>query len=144
MAPAATRQSSEALHIIQLVGRESWKRNSGDILPFSDGSHTHDVLNARHDERAYGPYRVWRRHRFGKKIVRLHLARGLRDAGWIPKFVTSKRWDGEFIRLEHDGYTYQRLQVGFISTSLHVEPMLTTLGGSVSRRLRKRARFRVA
>jgi glycosyltransferase involved in cell wall biosynthesis len=64
----------------------------------------------------------------GKEIVSLHLARGLRDAGWNPQFVTSKWGSGDFVRrLENDGFAYQRLPLGFISKSLRVEPMLMTL-----------------
>src|SRR5450755_3052266 len=64
----------------------------------------------------------------GKEIVSLHLARGLRDAGWTSRFLTSEWGDGEFVRrLEHDGFRYQCLRLGFISASLCVEPMLMTL-----------------
>ena len=64
----------------------------------------------------------------GKEIVSLLLARGLRDAGWNPEFVTSSWGDGEFIRrLEQDGFTYQRQRIGFISASLRLDPLLMTL-----------------
>ena len=64
----------------------------------------------------------------GKEIVSLHLARGLRDAGWEPQFMTSNWGDGEFVRrLEHDDIPYQRLRLGFISASLRVAPLLMTL-----------------
>ena len=64
----------------------------------------------------------------GKEIVSLHLARGLRDAGWNPEFVTSSWGDGEFVRrLEQDGFKYQRLRIGFISASLRLDPLLMTL-----------------
>jgi glycosyltransferase involved in cell wall biosynthesis len=64
----------------------------------------------------------------GKEIVSLHLARGLRDAGWNPEFVTSSWSDGEFVRrLEQDGFKYQRLRIGFISASLRLGPLLMTL-----------------
>jgi glycosyltransferase involved in cell wall biosynthesis len=64
----------------------------------------------------------------GKEIVSLHLARGLRDAGWNPEFVTSSWSDGEFVRrLDQDGFKYQRLRIGFISASLSLDPLLMTL-----------------
>jgi glycosyltransferase involved in cell wall biosynthesis len=64
----------------------------------------------------------------GKEIVSLHLARGLRDAGWNPEFVTSSWGDREFVRrLEQDGFKYQRLRIGFISASLRLDPLLMTL-----------------
>lgn len=64
----------------------------------------------------------------GKEIVSLHLARGLRDAGWEPQFMTSNWGDGEFVRrLENDDIPYQRLRLGFISTTLRVAPLLMTL-----------------
>src|SRR3979411_2391793 len=64
----------------------------------------------------------------GKEIVSLHLARGLRDAGWNPQFVTSKWSDGEFVRrLEKEGFKYQRLRIGIISASLRIVPLLMTL-----------------
>ena len=64
----------------------------------------------------------------GKEIVSLHLARGLRDAGWNPEFVTSSWSDGEYVRrLKHDGFKYQRLRMGFISASLRLDPLLMTL-----------------
>jgi glycosyltransferase involved in cell wall biosynthesis len=64
----------------------------------------------------------------GKEIVSLHLARGLRDAGWNPEFVTSSWSDGSFVRrLEQDGLKYQRLRLGFISASLGLDTLLMTL-----------------
>jgi glycosyltransferase involved in cell wall biosynthesis len=64
----------------------------------------------------------------GKEIVSLHLARGLRDAGWNPEFVTSSWSDGEFVRrLEQHGFKYRRLHIGFISASLRLDPLLMTL-----------------
>src|ERR1700675_2884618 len=64
----------------------------------------------------------------GKEIVSLHLARGLRDAGWHPEFVTSSWGDGEFVRrLERDGFKYQRLRLGFIPATLRLDPLLMTL-----------------
>jgi len=64
----------------------------------------------------------------GKEIVSLHLGRGLRDAAWNVQFVTSKWGDVEFIRrLEHDGFAYQRLRLGFISVTPRIEPLLMTL-----------------
>jgi glycosyltransferase involved in cell wall biosynthesis len=64
----------------------------------------------------------------GKEIVSLLLGRGLRAAGWNPEFITSKWGDGEFVRrLEHDGFEYQRLRLGFISASLRPGPLFMTL-----------------
>ena len=64
----------------------------------------------------------------GKEIVSLHLARGLRGAGWNPEFATSTWSDGEFVRrLEQDSFKYQRLRIGFISASLRLDPILMTL-----------------
>lgn len=64
----------------------------------------------------------------GKEIVSLLLARGLRDAGWDPEFVTSSWGDGEFVsRLEQDGYNYQLLRLGFISASFRRDLLLMTL-----------------
>jgi glycosyltransferase involved in cell wall biosynthesis len=64
----------------------------------------------------------------GKEIISLHLARGLRDTGWNPEFVTSSWSDGEFVRrLEQDGFNYQRLRLGFISATLRLDPLLMTL-----------------
>ena len=64
----------------------------------------------------------------GKEIVSLLLARGLRDAGWNPEFMTSPWGDGEFVRrLEQDGFNYRLLRLGFISASLRREPLLMTL-----------------
>ncbi len=64
----------------------------------------------------------------GKEIVCLNLARGLRDVGWQPEFLTSSWSDGEFVRrLEHDGFRYLRLRMGFISLTLRLHPLLMTL-----------------
>ena len=64
----------------------------------------------------------------GKEIVCLHLAHGLRDAGWNVEIITSSWGDGEFVRrLEQDGLKYRRLRIGFISKTFRVEPMLWTL-----------------
>jgi glycosyltransferase involved in cell wall biosynthesis len=64
----------------------------------------------------------------GKEIVSLHLAHGLRAAGWNPEFVTSSWSDAEFgRRLEQDGFKYRRLRIGFISASFRLEPLLMTL-----------------
>src|SRR5205809_945023 len=64
----------------------------------------------------------------GKEIVSLSLARGLRDAGWKPTFVTSRWNDGDFIgRLESSGFPYELLRLGFISASFRPRPLLKTL-----------------
>ena len=64
----------------------------------------------------------------GKEIISLLLARGLRDAGWNPEFVTSCWSDGTFVhRLEQGGFNYQRLRLGFISASLRMRPLMMTL-----------------
>ena len=64
----------------------------------------------------------------GKEIVCLVLARGLRDAGWNPEFMTSRWSDGEFVRrLEQDGFKFDLLRLGFISASPRLEPALMTL-----------------
>ena len=64
----------------------------------------------------------------GKEVVSLMLARGLRDAGWNPQFITSRWNDGDFVRrLECEGFSFGRLRLGFISASLHAKPLLMTL-----------------
>ena len=64
----------------------------------------------------------------GKEVVSLSLARGLRDAGWNPQFITSRWNDGDFVRrLERDGFPFELLRLGFISASLHAKPLLMTL-----------------
>ena len=64
----------------------------------------------------------------GKEIVSLSLACGLREAGWNVEFVTSQWGDGEFVRrLDQDGFKYQRLRIGFISTSLRIKQLIMTL-----------------
>lgn len=64
----------------------------------------------------------------GKEIVCLLLARGLRDAGWNPGFMTSRWSDGEFVqRLERDGFKFDLLRLGFISASPRLAPALMTL-----------------
>jgi glycosyltransferase involved in cell wall biosynthesis len=64
----------------------------------------------------------------GKEIVCLLLARGLRDAGWNPEFMTSRWSDGEFVRrLERDGFKFDLLRLGFISASPRLKPALMTV-----------------
>lgn len=64
----------------------------------------------------------------GKEIVSLLLARGLRETGWNPEFVTSRWGDGEFVsRLEQQGFKYRSLRIGFISASFRIVPLLMTL-----------------
>jgi glycosyltransferase involved in cell wall biosynthesis len=64
----------------------------------------------------------------GREIVSLLLARGLRDAGWNPEFMTSLWGDGEFVRrLKQDDFSYRLLRLGLISASLRREPLLMTL-----------------
>jgi glycosyltransferase involved in cell wall biosynthesis len=64
----------------------------------------------------------------GKEIISLALARGLRDQGWDPEFVTSNWNDGEFIRrLESEEFEYHLLRLGYISTSPRLRSMTMTL-----------------
>src|SRR5262245_9200462 len=63
----------------------------------------------------------------GKEVISLTLARGLRDAGWDPEFVTSRWNNGEFVRqLEAEKFTYHLLWLGFISASLQKDSLLMT------------------
>jgi glycosyltransferase involved in cell wall biosynthesis len=64
----------------------------------------------------------------GKEIVMLHLARGLRRAGYRPVFITSV-WGGknEFVsRLKADDLEYYRVRLGFISKTLSWKPIVWT------------------
>jgi glycosyltransferase involved in cell wall biosynthesis len=64
----------------------------------------------------------------GKEVVSLALARGLRSAGWDPRFVTSRWSNGDFVRrLQCDGFPFELLRLGFVSASLRTEPLLKTL-----------------
>jgi glycosyltransferase involved in cell wall biosynthesis len=64
----------------------------------------------------------------GKEIMSLHLGHGLREAGWVPEFITSRWTNGDFPRrLERAGFRHHPLRVGFISATLGLKPMLYTL-----------------
>jgi glycosyltransferase involved in cell wall biosynthesis len=64
----------------------------------------------------------------GKETVALWLARGLRDAGWKPRFLTSRWHDGEFqARLKPEGFEFEIIPIGFISATLRLQPIRDTL-----------------
>src|SRR5437763_14112957 len=65
---------------------------------------------------------------FGKEMASLTLARGLRDGGWDPRFVTSWWNDGDFVRrLQRESFPFGQVWLGFISASLRIKPILMTL-----------------
>ena len=65
---------------------------------------------------------------FGKEVVAIRLARGLREAGWQPEFITSRWHDGEFqSRLERDHFDFKSIPIGFISATPRFEHMRDTL-----------------
>src|SRR5262249_26113791 len=64
----------------------------------------------------------------GKEVISLALARGLRNAGWNPHFITSRWNGGDFVRrLQGDGFSFELLRLGFISASLQPAPLMMTL-----------------
>lgn len=69
---------------------------------------------------------------YGKEVVSLLLARGLRDAGWDARFITS-RWNGENVTawLAASGFESEFLWLGFISATLRLEPLRCTYGQMV-------------
>src|SRR5439155_683389 len=64
----------------------------------------------------------------GKEVISLTLARGLRDEGWEPEFITSRWNNGEFVRqLEREEFAYHLLWLGFIAASLRPRVLRMTL-----------------
>lgn len=56
---------------------------------------------------------------FGKEVVSLALAKGLRDAGWDTRIMTSRWNNGEFIRhLDQAAFRYDLLWFGYFAASL--------------------------
>lgn len=66
---------------------------------------------------------------YGKEIVSLLLARGLREARWNPAFISSN-WNSPNVtaRLTASGFGCEFLWLGFISATLRIEPLLCTYG----------------
>jgi glycosyltransferase involved in cell wall biosynthesis len=66
---------------------------------------------------------------YGKEIVGLLLARGLRDTGWCPEFITS-RWNNPDVTrwLKNTEFKVTFLWLGFISLTFRREPLRCTCG----------------
>jgi len=66
---------------------------------------------------------------YGKEIVTLRLALGLRDTGWKPEFITSN-WNNPDVtaRLQSSRIPCHFLWMGFISATLKLRPLLDTWG----------------
>jgi len=56
----------------------------------------------------------------GKELIALSLAKGLRDHGWAPEFITSIWGDRDYVqRLQAAGFSVRRARLGFFSLSLN-------------------------